>query len=645
MISRLLAATKKNLLRLLRRRVSAAAILLGPLLLIIVIGLAFANTELHDIEVATYVPQQNEYVSNILGNLEENENTFRVSYYETKDSCVQSVEDGASHICVTFVQPPGSSKIDAAFYVDYSRLSLVLLLINAMNSRVSAEASQIGADISQSLLERVTLMNRYVETNGRTLANISNNSAQMLSSMQQVRSQIGALDLSNPVDASSLGDVSVQAQRQREQIRAQQKTVKEEIAYAKQEVGRTRSELGQSREELDASQERLARTIRQLDESMEVLQCTGTYSDITPLLEDEEAMREALAAPDAHCKVMYSARLNMLAMQAESERIEAQLNAGHDQLVGAEEQLEEFDAEYTDASNDALEQLGAAEEQLAAMAEQVKEGDARITEMKQTQQSLLAQLDSAQRSMEASTQLLGNVQTGISDVRASLDEVETVTPEAIVRPFSTSIHSVTGSTRQFDFLFPSLLALVIMFVSVLAASTIVMKEKGSRAYFRNLIMPSPTFIFFTGIILTSTLLAGLQVAIILAMGYVFFDTNLLASPLLLIIVLLLGIWLFSLLGIIFGFLFNSEETTTLVSIMTGVILFFFSSMIIPMESMDPTLAAIARFNPFVLLELLLRQALIFEDAALGMPFVLLVIEVLLLFGAAVAAISWARKQT
>jgi ABC-type multidrug transport system permease subunit len=641
----LVAATKKNLLRLMRLRVSAAAILFGPLLLIVIIGLAFSNTKLHDITVGTYAQEKTEYVDNIIEKLGSADSTFLVVEYETEQSCIQSVKDGSSHICTTFKQKPDSTT-EISFHVDYSRLSLVLILINAMNQHVSNEASAIGVDISRSLLERMQDVNKYVDENDDRLDGISEDSEEMLLGIRQMRADISRLDISNPLDAKALSNISGQAAGQKSAILQQQKTVKAEIASSRTQIRQTRIDLENSKKDLDASQVKMDQAILQIKASEDALQCGQVQvEDLSAYLEDRAGLEQKLASmTKPECSVLYTARKNIEGMQAQSQVAEKKLDAAIKQLTDAETQLDAFEKEYDKGSADAVSGIDAAQAQLAVMSLQLQQGNAKVAEIKTMQQSLGTQLADAESSMNSSTQSLAEIKRSLGGVKESLDGIDAITPEAIVKPFDTRIESVTGARRQFDFLFPSLLALVIMFVSILAASTIVMKEKGSRAYFRNLIMPAPTFIFFTGVVLTSIILALIQIVVIIFIGVVAFNIDLFSNFGLLVLSLLLSICFFSFLGLIYGFMFNSEETTTLISLISGVILFLFSSIIIPIESMDPALASIAHFNPFVLSEQLLRQSLLFNDAFPAGTVLLLVAETAILLAIAIFTIREARRN-
>ena len=72
-----------------------------------------------------------------------------------------------------------------------------------------------------------------------------------------------------------------------------------------------------------------------------------------------------------------------------------------------------------------------------------------------------------------------------------------------------------------------------------------------------------------------------------------------------------------------GYLFTSEETATLASISVGSIFLFLSSMIIPLESMPSYVMSVAKYNPFVLGENILRESIIFKAGFLDLKFELL----------------------
>jgi len=92
---------------------------------------------------------------------------------------------------------------------------------------------------------------------------------------------------------------------------------------------------------------------------------------------------------------------------------------------------------------------------------------------------------------------------------------------------------------------------------------------------------------------------------------------------------------------IIGYLFTSEETSTLAAISIGSVFLFLSNVILPLETMPEAVRRVAQFNPFVLGENLLRKAIIFQAKIPALQN-----EILLLLGysAALFLIIWLSQR-
>ena len=82
---------------------------------------------------------------------------------------------------------------------------------------------------------------------------------------------------------------------------------------------------------------------------------------------------------------------------------------------------------------------------------------------------------------------------------------------------------------------------------------------------------------------------------------------------LIFLVLLLAALVFSLVGMVVGYLFNSEETSILASISTGSLFLFLSGVILPVEGMSTGLRELTMMNPFMITEKLIREIFIFNS--------------------------------
>ena len=203
---------------------------------------------------------------------------------------------------------------------------------------------------------------------------------------------------------------------------------------------------------------------------------------------------------------------------------------------------------------------------------------------------------------------LRNVETSFRQITQSINNLEITSAEKIVSPINMEIESVVASKKHLNYLFPTLIVLVIMFIAVLLSSNLVVWEKTSSAYFRNFITPAKDWLFVLGEYLTNLVIVALQMLIIFIVAMIFFKEIFAAST---VLVLFLIASLFILLGMLIGYIFKSEETSSLGAISVASILLFFSNTILPIESLPSFIKKIADYNPFVLSENALKEVVLF----------------------------------
>lgn len=242
-------------------------------------------------------------------------------------------------------------------------------------------------------------------------------------------------------------------------------------------------------------------------------------------------------------------------------------------------------------------------------------------------QDTVAKIDELQMVMDTTINSIMALQSSFNKIENNVKNIEINKAENIVSPIKTMIRPVTSNRTHLNYIFPSLIVLVVMFISLLLSSTLVVMEKSSRAYFRNFITPTKDIVFVSATYLTSMLLILIQMVVILAVAAFFFKSQLVAALPTTILTLVVSGTLFVLVGMTIGYLFNSEETSTLAAISVGSLFLFLSNVILPIESMPQYFMSLARFNPFVISESLLRKSILFHY-----PIGLLGIEILLLLG-------------
>tara|TARA_Y100000310_G_scaffold339954_1_gene434249 strand:+ start:7535 stop:9061 length:1527 start_codon:yes stop_codon:yes gene_type:complete len=244
-------------------------------------------------------------------------------------------------------------------------------------------------------------------------------------------------------------------------------------------------------------------------------------------------------------------------------------------------------------------------------------------ELKKKDESLIASSTAKQKTLNELTNLKQVVEGNIGYI-ASLDEsakkvsqeiknVKTTSISKIVSPLKTRIEPITKNKTHLNYVFPTLVVLIIMFVSMMLASTLEIKEKTAKVYFKNFITPTSDALFIFSNFVTNLIIIVLQLAVLFGVALYFFKDQILSVVTNIIIIPLIIATVFILLGMVLGNVFRSEETSTLAVISLGFVFLFFSSTILPIESLPGVIGKIATFNPFFVGERLLNQVLLFQS--------------------------------
>lgn len=221
-------------------------------------------------------------------------------------------------------------------------------------------------------------------------------------------------------------------------------------------------------------------------------------------------------------------------------------------------------------------------------------------------------LDVVRDSLNTDLKNVNKLKSSMDTITANIAGLTVTNAETIVDPVKTEVEPITQKTTHLSTLFPTMLVLLVMFVSLLLSSTVIIREKLSKAFFRNFITPTHDLIFMIGHYLTNASVVGFQLAIIFAVSFYFFKGDLLAIFGNLVLVLFITATIFILMGMIIGYIFNSEETSTLAAISTGSLMLFFSNTILPIETLPDYIRIIANYNPFVLSESILKRIMLFD---------------------------------
>jgi ABC-type multidrug transport system permease subunit len=207
---------------------------------------------------------------------------------------------------------------------------------------------------------------------------------------------------------------------------------------------------------------------------------------------------------------------------------------------------------------------------------------------------------------------LNNATSNLNSIIVTLNSYKSVGADDIVSPIETRIEAITVDSNNRDYIVPIILSLIALFGAILLSSTIVLREKKTKAFFRNFMAPTKNFTFVLSIYLTCLIIVFIQfLFIFVGIEYILkIDIVPILGPLALI--LLVALSSFIAIGMFIGYLFMSEETVIFSSMIVAALLMFFSNIILPLENISHELVRFLEFNPLVVANLALKKIILFN---------------------------------
>ena len=299
----------------------------------------------------------------------------------------------------------------------------------------------------------------------------------------------------------------------------------------------------------------------------------------------------------------------------------------------SEEIMEEFDElrnETLDLYNTTPEKIQDLIDTIDDISTSLSKLESDLDKNKKLSKDAKEKLDSAKNNLASIQSSFIELKNALEKSKQNLESIAVTRAETIVSPVNTRIEPIVSETSKLTFTFPFLLVLVIMFVALLLSSTLIMFEKNSKAFFRNVITPTRPEFFVVTTFITSFIVIVLQTLIILGLANYFLHIPLFKNALLTLLIVFVTTTFFIVLGMAVGYLFSTQEGAIMASIVLGSLFMFLSNLVIPLESIAPALSSIIKYNPFVLASELLRKSLLFKiNLSEALPIILI------LFGASI----------
>jgi ABC-type multidrug transport system permease subunit len=204
---KILSIVAKNFKLLVRSKTSAIVILLGPLLLVSLLGMAYSKSSSFSMTTAVYANGYTDLTYSLLDKLKSQ--NFEVKRYPTVETCTGAVKRGDAQACIQF---PDSMKIEEGktneitFYVDYSQINLVWIILDAMNAGIESKSKEISKELTTSVVDKLSFVEDKLDEEKKKLEEIKTENNNINTGILGLKGKVAELNIS--VDFSSIDTVS-----------------------------------------------------------------------------------------------------------------------------------------------------------------------------------------------------------------------------------------------------------------------------------------------------------------------------------------------------------------------------------------------------------------------------------------------------
>ena len=222
-----------------------------------------------------------------------------------------------------------------------------------------------------------------------------------------------------------------------------------------------------------------------------------------------------------------------------------------------------------------------------------------------------------------------------------------VNPAFIMQPISVSnIPLITGVSSSFQFLAPGFMALTVITGSLQGVATAISREKEQGTMDGLLVAPISHRSIILGKVAAQTVRGLIQGFLILGLSMVLFGVQIYGSPIIMLIVMVLGTASFVGVGIIMTAIAPDQETAQMMTLILQFPMMFISGILFPIDQLPGWMQYIGKAMPLYYAADALRKVIILNASlAAIMPDVLiLIVYTFLTMTAAIPLFEKAMKR-
>jgi ABC-type multidrug transport system permease subunit len=204
------------------------------------------------------------------------------------------------------------------------------------------------------------------------------------------------------------------------------------------------------------------------------------------------------------------------------------------------------------------------------------------------------------KNLEEIEGLVSEMDERMEEMKANLNSLTLRDSNKIAMPITTNLNPIVQEKTHINYMFPGVIVLLIMFISLFFASSLMIMEKNSKAYMRNLLTPVHDIVFIISNYITSLIIVLFQVTMIFGILKAFDLISFSGNFFLLMLIVIIASTLFVLIGMCIGYIFSTPQGAIISSFSVSGVFLLLSGLMIPIEAIPSKMVRLIEFNPFMI---------------------------------------------
>lgn len=568
-----LTILKKDFKLLFRSKSSAFVVFLGPILITALIMLSFSTSSVdYQMSVGLVNVESDSLTDLFLSSLDE-ESYVLIKYHEL-DQCVADIKSSKINLCLTF-EDNGGVINDNSVEINDSFDSNESLVVETVTVDPSLSLKSVTFHVDPS---RTNVVQKIVSS---------------------LKEKIGST--SKQVTLSKNEDLLLTIGKKASELSVVQLNTSDLV-----------KEIPNSVDNIELNSEKINEVVKESEKDLE--------SSNDDLVEESEEYFTEISESQS---LIYTSADDLI------DKLEDTVNLSSSLI----DNYEDLDDVLTEENTDITEAVDEISWIIDSLNKKIEDMNSDLSSSNTQFAGLVAQTDEIINQSEEIRSLVIQLNNNLEEIGNTSNLLYQLSMENIQNPFDISIEKVISDEDHSLFMFPYYIILMILFVGMMLSSSLVIVERRSLALFRNMTSPTNFFTHFGSMFLTNLIVIMSQLALVLYLSKKYIGISVMGNFNVILAILTCAVFLFVLLGHLIGYLFKTQESSTIAFISLAGTFSFLSNLILPVESFSASIKEWLLYNPYMLLSEMFKRALLFDATfmELSKSFILLLGYIVVLF--------------